>query len=361
MFSFIAARKNDFFLSFIVILFIILSLITLNSLHFASLFQYLLYIAFSLLIFLLVSNTDYEFFHSTSKYFYLASISLLLFNLVVGQINRGVVRWLSFGSFSLQVSEIVRPFLLVHFAEKLSNVRTDLGSAFQTIFTMAIPLFLIVIQPSLGMTLVLGFAFMGQMLFSKINKLPIILFGVSIIVLVPFVLHFLAPYQKQRLETFLNPGRDPLGAGYNSIQAKIAVGSGGILGKGLGKGVQTQLSFLPEKQTDFVFASIAEEFGFWGGVSVLLFYGLLFFRLASNFESQPKNGRLFIVGVIFMLGFQVFINIGMNLGLVPITGIPLPLISAGGSSLLSTLILIGIAASIRGSNQDGLVLRGVND
>jgi rod shape determining protein RodA len=190
--------------------------------------------------------------------------------------------------------------------------------------------------------------FVGVFLSLNYDK-KILPFGVLFLVLLlPLIWVFLAPYQKLRIMTLINPAADPYGAGYNSIQSVITIGSGGIWGKGLGKGAQTQLEFLPERHTDFVFASIAEEMGFIGALFTLVVSFLLLYQIIKPVQ---KGGnyleRAFVSGIFLTLFAQIVIHVGMNMGLAPVTGLPLPLVSAGGSSFLATMIMLGIVARIR--------------
>ncbi len=199
----------------------------------------------------------------------------------------------------------------------------------------------------LFLTITLSVSFLGVLLASSFDRKKI-LWGLFILsFLIPISYTMLAPYQKQRIMTFINPQSDPYGAGYNSIQSTIAVGSGGLFGRGLGQGIQTQLRFLPERKTDFVFASIAEELGLLGVLILILFYSILFLRIIYIASSAKfEFVRLYISGIFLGLLFQVFVHVGMNLGIMPVTGVPLPIVSAGGSSLLATMISLGIASSI---------------
>ena len=208
---------------------------------------------------------------------------------------------------------------------------------------MALPLFLILVQPSLGVTALTAIGFLGVFLASEIDKKSILYIVCCVLVAAPIVFMLLQPYQKQRITAFLDPTSDPLGVGYNAIQSTISVGSGKLLGRGLGKGVGTQLSFLPERHTDFIFASVAEEMGFVGAMVLLIITAFLFYRIISYTEySMNFAARLFLGGLFLTLFAQTVVHVGMNVGLLPITGVPYPLVSAGGSSLLSTMISLGI-------------------
>jgi rod shape determining protein RodA len=212
---------------------------------------------------------------------------------------------------------------------------------------LAIPALLIFKQPDLGSTLVVA-AFWWAIFFAA--DLPLKYFiGTTVAALasLPLVWRFLAEYQKQRITAFLNPYADPRGSGYHLLQSIIAVGSGGFFGRGLGRGIQSQLRFLPESNTDFIFASLAEELGLAGSALLLIAYFLLLKRLLFIARQAPDNfSQLLTVGVFAMMLFQLLVNIGMNLGILPITGITLPLVSSGGSSLLATMISLGLVHNI---------------
>lgn len=340
--------KFDWLLVIPIFLLLIFSFFILNSIA-PSLFpSYYWYFVLGIIAFLFFSLFDFEVTSAFYKYFYVFSILLLLITLVIGQVTRGTVRWIPIGSISIQPSEIVRPFLLIFFANFLTEKRLNFKRLVQCILLMVFPLLLILIQPSLGVTALTAVGFLGIFLASEIEKkyfLYLILIGC---VLIPSAFLFLQPYQKARLTAFLDPSKDPQGAGYNAIQSTISVGSGKLLGRGLGKGVGTQLAFLPEHHTDFVFASVAEEMGFLGSLVLLILTGFLFYRIISYTENTINiPARLFLGGLFLTLAAQTFVHVGMNLGLLPITGVPYPLVSAGGSSLLATMTSLGIVMGTR--------------
>lgn len=209
---------------------------------------------------------------------------------------------------------------------------------------LGLPMILIFVQPSLSVTILTLIAFFGVLISSDFNKKYLLLGVLALAVLIPIFWQIMAPYQKARLITFLEPASDPLGAGYNSIQSTIAAGAGEFTGKGLGRGIQTQLSFLPEKQTDFVFAATGEELGFVGASLMLIATFIILFRLTKYMEhSVSPAGRAYLSGFFLTYLIQVFVHVGMNMGMLPVTGLPFPLVSAGGSSLLATMIGLGIA------------------
>jgi len=264
--------------------------------------------------------------------------------IIIGQITRGTIRWINFGNSQIQPSEIVRPFLYIFFANYLSREELKLNNIVKVLLLFLLPFVLILIQPSLGVAVLTGVGFFGIILASNFNKKYLLTLILIIAILVPVVWNILAPYQKQRVMTFLNPQADPFGGGYNSRQSMITVGSGKLFGKGLGKGTQTQLSFLPEKHTDFIFASISEELGFVGSLVLIVGELILLFKLSSFInKTSLVSARLFVSGLFLVLLVQCFVHIGMNMGILPITGITLPLVSAGGSSLISTMMALGIS------------------
>lgn len=302
-------------------------------------------IGFILLIYL--SNQDSDVFKTFAPIGYLVSVILLVATLVLGSSVRGSVRWIPIGSFQLQAGEFVKPLLVLAFAyfiqvfppNKLRNIFINL-----TLF--AVPAFLIFKQPDLGTALVISSIWAAVMFVGGLSFWIIGGLAGFMAIFAEYLPRFLHDYQIKRLETFIDPFRDPLGAGYNVIQSIIAVGSGGILGKGLGHGTQSHLRFLPERHTDFIFASLAEELGLVGSILVIFCLGGLLYRLLSLATHSPSNSsRLIYVGIFSYLFFQTFINIGMNIGIAPVTGVTLPLISYGGSSVLATAITLGIAAS----------------
>lgn len=210
-----------------------------------------------------------------------------------------------------------------------------------------LPTYLVYVQPDLGTALVISSIWVIQIFVAGLSSWLIALAVLLLGVLGRYLPRFLADYQLKRLETFLNPGSDPLGSGYNVIQSIIAIGSGGLFGKGLGHGTQSHLRFLPERHTDFIFASLSEELGLLGSLTILVLLGSLMYRLLTALTvSTSAENRSILAGVLGYLTFQTFVNIGMNLGIAPVTGVTLPLISYGGSSVITTALTLGLAASI---------------
>ncbi|MDP3994434.1 MAG: FtsW/RodA/SpoVE family cell cycle protein [bacterium] len=337
-------KKFDLPITFSLIFLITLSSVVLESIAPAVFPTYFLYIALGVILYIVFSQIDFDVISLFSGHFYIVSVIFLVATLIIGKVTRGVVRWIPIGDFSIQAAEFVRPFLLVFFANRLTEHNLNAKRLFGVILLFLIPFGLILAQPSLGVALITGAGLAGILLAANIKKRYFLWIFFIAVMLIPVFWTVLAPYQKSRVITFLNPARDPLGKGYNSIQSKISVGSGKLFGRGLGKGVQTQLFFLPERQTDFIFASIAEETGLVGGVLVLIGMFVILWRLAVFTErSKGPPARAYLSGLFMVFFIQICIHIGMNMGMLPITGIPLPLLSAGGSSLLATMIGLGIA------------------
>lgn len=310
-------------------------------------FQQLVYALVGLLFFLLISQLDLHYFKKMIKPLYFVTIFLLITVLIVGIETRGSFRWLQLGFFNFQPSEFAKPILILMLASFWTKNSPFWINIFKSLLWTSPLILLVFRQPDLGTTLTLMAIWVGMLFASQVSikKLVILLF--IALMVAPTSWLILRDFQKQRIVTFLAPESDPLGKGYNLIQSTIAVGSGQLLGRGLGRGTQSRLQFLPEFRTDFIFASIAEELGFLGSLiilSIYLFLLILCLRLAN--QSDNKFNYLLVLGVFSMLLFQTFVNIGMNIGILPITGITLPLISYGGSSLIATFICLGMVASV---------------
>lgn len=306
----------------------------------------LLYIILGLVLFFLFSQIDLSIYYSFKIWLYIFSFLGLLFTLIIGLEIRGSTRWLNIGTYGIQPSELFKPlmiiFLSLHFSSS-GNKNKKLFSAFLLLVPMLILIFK---QPDLGNTIVYFFIFLS-LVFSLRYYRVILGSLVLSLIMTPLFWRLLHDYQRKRIFTFLNPGLDPRGTGYNALQATIAVGSGGLLGKGIGGGTQSHLQFLPEHHTDFIFASFAEEFGFIGALILLSLYAFLLLRIIYLArKSRSRESSLICIGIFAMLFCQIFINIGMNVGIVPITGITLPLISYGGSSIFSTMISLGVVESL---------------
>jgi len=343
-------KRFDLLLVLSLFVLLLISTIVLRSIAPSIYPLYFVYFIIAVVAFIFFSQLDFDIISLFSKHLYIGSIVLLLVTLIIGKVTRGVIRWIPIGALTIQSAELVRPFLLLYYANQLTKDRLTANRLIRIIIMFLIPFGLILIQPSLGVAILFLAGFIGVLLSSGIKKSYFLWLVLFAIIFVPVSWQFLKPYQKARIITFVDPFMDPLGRGYNAIQSIISVGSGRFFGRGLGKGVQTQLAFLPERQTDFIFAAISEELGFVGAGMVLSGLFLILWRLTVFMERAiSPAARAYLAGFFLMLFFQALIHIGMNMGLLPITGVPLPLISAGGSSLLATMIGLGIALGARKS------------
>lgn len=337
----------DWFVFLAILILTLFGLIISNLVTSDLLFQQGIYISLGLLIFFIFFKIDFRFWLKITPYLFLISIFLLITPFIFGFMSRGAVRWLKIGPFSLQPSEIVKPFLIIFFAWFFSQGREFKRLLLGSILIL-IPFFLVFFQPDLGSAILFLIFWAGIIWIAGANFKFFLSGGGIFLLFLPLLWHFfLKEYQKERILSFIDPFSDPTGKGYNLIQAIIAIGSGKFFGRGIKGGTQSQLRFLPEAHTDFVFASWAETFGFLGIFLLLGCYFILFWRILKIMEEINDQVAInFLGGAFSLLFFQFLINIGMNLGLVPIVGITLPLVSYGGSSYLSTMILLGIIQNI---------------
>nr|BFD60034.1 rod shape-determining protein RodA [Bdellovibrio sp. CKG001]BFD63440.1 rod shape-determining protein RodA [Bdellovibrio sp. HM001]BFD66396.1 rod shape-determining protein RodA [Bdellovibrio sp. HAGR004] len=304
-------------------------------------------------VFLVVTIVDYSVVMRIAAIAYFLNLGAILYVTFFGKVALGAQRWIDLGFFRYQPSETMKLALIMVMAKILST-RSTFGSGMGLkelalpLIALLIPFGLVVEQPDLGTAMMLAAIGGSMMIFAKIRKsilATIIALGIIAIPIAwKFVLH---DYQKNRVLTFLSPTSDPRGTGYNSIQSKIAVGSGRFFGKGFMKGTQSQLEFLPERHTDFIYSVLSEEHGFVGSIAVIGLFCFLFItgiRIASN--ARDKFGALLTVGVLCYIFWHMFVNIGMVIGLLPIVGVPLPLLSYGGSSMLTTMAGLGLISSV---------------
>jgi rod shape determining protein RodA len=308
------------------------------------------YAALGLALLVAIAFVDYRVIGAFAPLLYVFTILILGFVLVGGTTIYGAQRWIAIGPVTFQPSELAKVttvICLARFWASREGKEGHLRTLLLSLAIVAVPVALVYRQPDLGTSLVLLAIWLGTA-FAAGASLKW-LGGILLVPLVgfPLVWRVLHDYMRRRLTTFLAPEQDPLGEGYNLIQAKISVGSGGWWGRGLGNGTQTQLNFLRVQHSDFIFAVLGEELGFMGAVVLLCLFGLLFWRcLRVALLSRDAFGRLLACGVTSMLLFQSFVNMGMNIGLLPVTGIPLPFISAGGSSLVSIFVALGLLQSV---------------
>ncbi len=302
---------------------------------------------------LAIISIDYKVLLSWNYPFYVIAVLLLLFSLLFGRSVANTQRWINFGFFYLQPSEPAKLALVITLASYY--YRKDTGKGFTLkeltvpILLAGLPFLLIVKQPDLGTALMLLFVFVSMTLFVKLRWQTLAILATTCLSAIPIGWKFfLKPYQRQRIETFLNPEGDPLNTGYHIMQSKIAVGSGLKFGKGFMHGTQGQLDFLPERHTDFAFSVWAEEWGFFGSIILLgCYFFMILWGLNIAVTSRDKFGVLLAFGIVSLIFWQAFINLAMVMGLLPVVGMPLPLFSYGGSSLMTTMIGIGILMNIR--------------
>jgi rod shape determining protein RodA len=287
-------------------------------------------------------------FFSTKLYFFnLLILALVLF---FGTTIRGTTGWIGIGSFHIQPVEAAKLAVVIFLASFFSKKKSQLSIIVRitaSVILIFFPVFLIIKQPDFGSAMVVVVSWAVMLSISGISRKNLLMLFLIGSLLSCSSWFLLRPYQKERLVNFINPYNDPRGSGYNVIQSMVAVGSGGIFGKGLGRGSQSQLNFLPEKHTDFIFAVIAEEMGFLGATTVLFLLGFLLYRIKEIARLAGDNfGYLLAVGVMVMFFSQVLVNVGMNIGVMPVAGVPLPFLSYGGSSLVATFASIGVVQSI---------------
>ena len=356
-FSFFQKFRNfDYILLVCILLLGFISLATMYStdggkvlFHTKSHFTKLVVFTIMMFIFSLI-NIKYWF--SIGYISYVLIIGLLIWTYLFGITSSGSQRWINLYFINLQPSELMKIFIILCLAKYFHRMKLENVNSIYTILTSLIiiilPMGLVIVQPDLGTSLLIAISGIAVLWFAGVNHKYFIYTILGFLISLPFIISFLKPYQKLRVLTFLNPDRDPLGAGYQIIQSKIAVGSGGIFGKGFLKGTQSYLEFLPEKHTDFIFTLFSEEFGFVGSVLLLLIYTIIIFRIvAIGAISRSFFAKLFCYSFAASIFVYITINMSMVLGLLPIVGSPLPIMSYGGSSMLATMIGFGIVMSAK--------------
>lgn len=339
----------DFRLTIPAILLITLSVLVLYTSDITLAISQGIFAIIGLLIFYFLSLIDFESYNDYIWLFYFGVIVLMVITYIIGFETRGSVRWIPLGVFQIQPSEFAKPVLILLLSKFWNSRPTNWLNISKSMLLVAPFIFLVFKQPDLGTALIIGVIWIFCLLGANVSFKKLSILTVFFLPLIPLGNFILKDYQKQRFLSFLSPANDPLGAGYNVIQSTIAVGSGGLWGRGLGRGTQSRLQFLPEYRTDFVFASIAEEMGFLASLIILILYGLILTRvLQIAAKSESRFYGVLSMGVLGMLFFQMTVNIGMNVGIMPVTGITLPLLSYGGSSMIVTLVSLSfIAAAAR--------------
>ena len=298
-------------------------------------------------LFLVLSFVQTKVWHRIGYIFYLVILFMLFWALYFGVTASGSQRWISLYVFNLQPSELMKIAIIISFAKFYHRTKSmevnRIKNVVQPLVALTIPIFLVIAQPDLGTAILIAGTGISVMWLSGLNLKYFVYSFLILMVTAPFAISLLKPYQKLRVLTFFNPDRDPLGAGYQIIQSKIAVGSGGLAGKGFLKGTQGYLEFLPEKHTDFIFTLFSEEFGFVGSIFLLILYVILIYRIILiGFKNKNYFGKLYCFGFASAIFIYVMVNMSMVLGILPIVGSPLPIMSYGGSSMLATMMGLSI-------------------
>ena len=349
-------KKLDFILIFCIILVSSISLLVMYSTdggeilyhtksHFIKLLTF-----FSLMM--VISFFNIKIWHITSYFIYFIIILLLIWVSVYGLKVSGSQRWINLYFIVLQPSELMKISIILCLAKYYHRLKIENVNSFTTIIIslsiIIVPIILVLSQPDLGTSILIALSGLIVLWLGGVKMKYFFISLIGFLISLPFIISFLKPYQKMRILTFLDPDRDPLGAGYQIIQSKIAIGSGGLNGKGFLKGTQSYLEFLPEKHTDFIFTLFSEEFGFVGSICLLLIYSIIIIRIIRiGAISRSNFAKLFCFGFAFAIFVYIVVNLSMVLGLLPIVGSPLPIMSFGGSSLLATMIGFGIVLSAK--------------
>ena len=351
----------DYFLIFIVITIGAVSVFAIHSTESGEFSYYtknhLIRLIIFFMMFLTLSFIKITFWYRNAYVFYFICLFLLLIVLFFGVTASGSKRWVNLYFLNLQPSELMKIAIIVCFSRYYHRMQSSDIQSYRflliPILLLVIPCYLVITQPDLGTSILIAGSGILVIWIAGLNIKYFVYSGLLFLVSFPFIISVLKPYQKSRILTFFNPDRDPLGAGYQIIQSKIAIGSGGFFGKGYLKGTQSYLEFLPEKHTDFIFTLFSEEFGFLGSIILMLLYILLISRVISiGFSVRSYFAKLYCFGFASAIFLYVFVNIAMVLGLLPIVGAPLPIMSYGGSSMLSIMLGLSIVMSCKIYSQD---------
>ncbi len=345
----------DFYLIFSIMLLGVISVLAMYSTdisdgNFYHSFNHAIRFGVFFVLMIILSFVNIKYYFLLSFPFYVLVLILLIAATFFGTAVSGSQRWINLYLINLQPSELMKIAIIVFLARYYHRVQPDAVNTIKKFLIpfiiLIVPILLVLSQPDLGTSLLIALSGMAVIWLAGINIKYIVYSFLGLVISFPFVISILKPYQKIRILTFLNPDRDPLGAGYQIIQSKIAVGSGGLTGKGYLKGTQGYLDFLPEKHTDFIFTLFSEEFGFVGSFILLILYAVMIYRIVYiGFQSRSFFGRLYCFGFASAIFIFIAVNMCMVLGLLPIVGSPLPIMSYGGSSMLATMIGLGIVMS----------------
>ena len=355
--TFFQKIKNlDYILLFSILLLCVISVFVMYSTDGGQILYHTKSHFIKLLIFfplmIVISLFNIKFWHTTSYFFYFIIILLLIWVSVYGLTASGSQRWINLYFIVLQPSELMKIGVILCLAKFYHRTKIDDVNSFMNIIVgltiIVIPIILVLAQPDLGTSILIALSGLIILWLGGVKIKYFFISFLTFLISLPFIISFLKPYQKLRILTFLDPDRDPLGAGYQIIQSKIAIGSGGLSGKGFLKGTQSYLDFLPEKHTDFIFTLFSEEFGFFGSIVLLLIYTIIIIRIIRiGVISRSNFAKLFCFGFAFAIFIYIVVNLSMVLGLLPIVGSPLPIMSYGGSSMLATMIGFGIIFSAK--------------
>ena len=349
-------KKLDFILLFNIVLLSAISLVVMYSTDGGEILyhtksHFIKLVTFFLLM-LVISFFNIKIWHVFSYIFYFIIILLLIWVSVYGIKVSGSQRWMNLYFIVLQPSELMKIGIILCLAKYYHRLKIDDVNSFTSIIIaltiIIVPIIFVISQPDLGTSVLIASSGLIILWLGGVKIKYFFYSFVTFLISLPFIISFLKPYQKLRILTFLDPDRDPLGAGYQIIQSKIAIGSGGLEGKGFLKGTQSYLDFLPEKHTDFIFTLFSEEFGFIGSIILLIIYSIIIMRIIRiGVISRSNFAKLFCFGFAFGIFIYIFVNLSMVLGLLPIVGSPLPIMSFGGSSMMATMIGFGIVLSAK--------------
>ena len=349
-------KKLDFILLFNIVLLSAISLVVMYSTDGGEILyhtksHFIKLVTFFLLM-LVISFFNIKIWHIFSYIFYFIIILLLIWVSIYGIKVSGSQRWMNLYFIVLQPSELMKIGIILCLAKYYHRLKIDDVNSFTSIIIaltiIIVPIIFVISQPDLGTSVLIASSGLIILWLGGVKIKYFFYSFVTFLISLPFIISFLKPYQKLRILTFLDPDRDPLGAGYQIIQSKIAIGSGGLEGKGFLKGTQSYLDFLPEKHTDFIFTLFSEEFGFIGSIILLIIYSIIIMRIIRiGVISRSNFAKLFCFGFAFGIFIYIFVNLSMVLGLLPIVGSPLPIMSFGGSSMMATMIGFGIVLSAK--------------
>jgi len=362
--TFFQKIKNlDYILLFSILLLCVISVFVMYSTDGGQILYHTKSHFIKLLIFfplmIVISLFNIKFWHTTSYFFYFIIILLLIWVSIYGLTASGSQRWINLYFIVLQPSELMKIGVILCLAKFYHRTKIDDVNSFMNIIVgltiIVVPIILVLAQPDLGTSILIASSGLIILWLGGVKIKYFFISFLTFLISLPFIISFLKPYQKLRILTFLDPDRDPLGAGYQIIQSKIAIGSGGLSGKGFLKGTQSYLDFLPEKHTDFIFTLFSEEFGFFGSIVLLLIYTIIIIRIIRiGVISRSNFAKLFCFGFAFAIFIYIVVNLSMVLGLLPIVGSPLPIMSYGGSSMLATMIGFGIVMSAKVHSQQSI-------